>query len=194
MFTQPDAYLDQQPGDLPVHFAHADWKLGRVRYLERSDRLGLIAVATIDADISELLSDGDWYWSDRIRSCGALHRAGSNRDARALARNAPTANCGTRPIAWTEGDIETGASAPWTMTLWWDDVSKRAAEATAGERYRRRPESLPIVDLELDELKQRAATVTAAAAKVVVPRQLTRGPTPERVYVRHNIGEVLSYR
>jgi hypothetical protein len=135
-----NAYLSDQPPDLAVHFDHdRSWTLGQVGYLERSDRLGLMALATLDADVIDLLADGPWYWSDSItckRNGQALERTDALLRELSLVRR--TANCQTRPVVAVPGDIARGtATQPRHMPWTWDDTWQRAADDMVGRRYRR---------------------------------------------------------
>jgi hypothetical protein len=133
------AYLAEQSPDLGVHFGHdRSWRLGTVGYLERSDRLGLMAVATLDADVGDLLADGPWFWSDSI-TCKRRGQALVRTDAllRELSLVRETGNCGTRPVVTVPGDIARGsAPQPRHMPMAWDDTWTRAAEAMSSLRYR----------------------------------------------------------
>jgi hypothetical protein len=133
------AYVADQPAELPVHFEHAtDWRLGTVGYLERSDRLGLMCVATLEVDVRDILDDGPWFWSDSItckRHGQQLERSAAKLSELSLVRR--TGNCGTRPVVVVPGDIALGAARPRAMPLLWDDVWDRAAAHLETARYRR---------------------------------------------------------
>ena len=144
------AYLDDQPADLPVHFAHdRTWRLGTIGHLERSDRWGLLAVAVLDADVHDLLADGPWWFSGHTtawRHSQKLERSEALIHEVSLVR--ATANCGTRPVVVVPGDISHwSAPQPRTMPLDWDATWERAAEVMPGRRFRRSA-PLHIVDLD----------------------------------------------
>jgi hypothetical protein len=148
-WTPASAYLDDQPADVPVHFAHdRTWRLGSVGHLERSERWGLLAVAVLDADVGDMLAEHRWYFSDGI-SC-IRHRQRHDRSGvliHELSLVAETASCGTRPIVAVPGDIRLGtAPQPRTMPLDWDDTWQRADEAIPSQRFRR--SALHLVDLD----------------------------------------------
>src|SRR5438046_331367 len=80
-WVPPAVYVRDQPADLPIYFAHdRTWRLGTIGALERSDKFGLMAVGTIDADVDDLLADGPWYFSDSI----TYRRRGQYGDAAML--------------------------------------------------------------------------------------------------------------
>jgi hypothetical protein len=135
------AYVKEQPPELPVYFDHrrsdlGDWgKLGQVGYLERSAAWGLMAVATLSADV-EL--DGGWYWSDSItcrRQGQSLRRSEAVLSELSLVRR--TGNCQTRAVVAVPGDLARGtATQPRHMPSAWDDTWKRAAAAMSADRFR----------------------------------------------------------
>jgi hypothetical protein len=197
---EPIAYQRHQPADLPVYFAHDDtWRLGRVRHLERSNRFGLVAVATLDADVADLLADGPWYWSDRM-TCRHVSLTPQRSDAQlvevSLVR--ATANCGTRPVVSAPGDLLDGE--PRTgLTLWQRDTWQRAALAVEATRYRTAPDHLDIVDLDpldlVDEWRtdpdagkaRLRATIDSRQAAKLAPVSRTVDDQFGRVY-RHSLG------
>jgi hypothetical protein len=125
-----------------------------------------MAVAVLDADVYDIVSDGDWYWSDCItckRHGEQLVRSGALLRELSLVR--ATANCGTRPVVAVRGDISRGtASQPRRMPLSWDSTWERAAEAMPRQRYRRAQHTL-IVEVDVPE-----------PAPAAVPAVTTSGP------------------
>jgi hypothetical protein len=190
------AYLRHQPADLPVYFSHDDtWRLGAVRYLERSDRFGLLAAAVLDADVADLLADGDWYWSDRVTSRRfndtGLDRTMATMHELSLVR--ATANCGTEPVVWGRGDIGLGTAVEPRMNQYWREAWQRAGKGVAAQHYSyRRADHLSITDLDpLDAddevLTDPEAAKTRAVAALAVAEAMSRTPPTGRVY-RHVYG------
>lgn len=175
VFTPAAAYQPRQPADLAVHFDHdLSWRLGSVGWLGRSDRLGLMAAAVLDADVAGLLADGRWYWSDGI-ACRRLDtlRRGAIR-LRELSLVRATGNCGTRPVVFRPSN----AGEP-PMPLHWREVWQRAAEAMEAQRYRRAPDHLVIVDLDEQRTDPVAARMALASLPTPAPAK-TRAAVPAR--------------
>jgi hypothetical protein len=188
-FTEPLAYQRHQPADLPVYFDHdASWRLGRVTYLERSQRHGLVAAAELDADIGDLLAEhGPWYWSDRVvsrRASQTLQRSDAQLRELSLVRS--TANCGTKPVA----SAPSNAGPPRTLPSWMHDTWRRAAEAISAARYRR-ADSTDIFDVDpLDIPDEWKTDRSAAQARLRAAMPKPMPVDTERVY-RHNVGGYL---
>jgi hypothetical protein len=199
--TPSSTYLRHQPAVIPVHFDHDEsWKLGEVVHLERSRR-GLMMVARLDADVADLLNDGDWFISDGITSysTGITTRGGVLIRELSLVR--ATANINTAPLCWSPGDIACGtAGAPFGLPLYWRDTWKRAGERASGMRYRPALDSLSIVDLDDLDAADEVLTDPAAARRQLavlraeldaLPRptpirtRASSNPSEDRVYAHH---------
>jgi hypothetical protein len=142
--TEPLAYQRHQHASIPVHFAHdREWVLGHCAYLERGHQFGLVAVASITADIADLLDDGPWYYSDRITSQHLSHTPHqSNVMIEELSLVRETANHGTRPLVVAAGDLTDHRDGPRGLNLHQRDTWQRAAQAVQTSRYR---SSAPII-------------------------------------------------
>lgn len=181
------AYKRHQAVDLPVYLDHdTSWRLGSGKYLLRSERLGLMAVAVLDADVEDLLADGPWFWSDSITS----HRLGdtlyrTSVELRELSLVRATANCRTSPVVWANVDIATsGGGAQPPMRLAWRSVWERAAQALEGQRYRRAAQHLSIVDLDPLDPVSEILTDPDAARQRAAARPTRPSPTPAHGRVR----------
>jgi hypothetical protein len=180
------AFMRRQPADLGVHFDHDQtWRLGRVSYLERSDRHGLMAMATIDADIGDLLDEhGPWYWSDGI-TCKRLGQSIYRHQAqlREISLVRRSGNCGTPPVVWSPHSGEP------PMPLLWRSTWQRGLAAIAYAKYHR-SDTLDIVDRDplgiVDEVmtdpdtaraKARAADEKAKARAKVAVKARSTAPT-----------------
>ena len=199
-----DSFLRSQPLDLPVYWRHTPdlGTLGGVQYLERSKRFGIVACALLDISPASL-GDGDWYWSDgtTCREMSSIFkRAGALRELSLVQR---TANCGTSPVVWAEGDLSRGECPAYgpPMSLFMRDVWDRAKEAITDRRYRR-AKTLDIIDIDpLDDVSE---ALTAGKSLAEAAGILARSSTPptrvgaksssaQRVY-RHAVGgSVLSF-
>ncbi len=159
--TQAVRYLRAQPNPIPIHVNHAkDWKLGEVVHLERSARDGLLAVAVLDADVEEYLSDHTWHYSDGI-SCRSSGAGGMDKIGirlRELSLVSRTANLSTKRVYTSRGDIAQGAGAPAGLPLFWYETWQRAGERASLARYRLRPETLLIHDVDRLALVDEALT------------------------------------
>ncbi len=160
--TPANRFFRSQPNPIPIHVNHQkDWKLGEVVHLERSQTTGLLAVAVLDADVEDYLRDHEWHFSDGIscRSSGVLGMDKIGIKLRELSLVAKTGNLGTRPIYASRGDIAQGtAGAPAGLPLRWHDAWKRAGERSSLARYRRRPESMEIHDVDRLSIVDEALT------------------------------------
>lgn len=190
------AYRRRQPASLPVHFDHdRSWPVGQTTYLERSKADGLLAVAVLERDdLADLLSDGDWFISDsvRSRSVGLVERSGGILEELSLVRR--TGNVNTLPLRWSRSD-----GAPLGLPLNWHGPWRQAHERMSGARYRRAPDHLDIVDRDplglMDELlsgdvtyarqmlAQRPTPPARASTRPPAPKPITPRPTPKQTPV-----------
>ena len=163
------AFTKEQPADIGVHFDHdRDASLGEVHALWRSNQLGLLGVAVLDADVHDILKDGSWYFSDGItckRLGKSLVRGAAVMHELSLVRR--TGNCGTRPVTVVEGDITRGTAAmPRSMPMSHDAAWEYAAESTPRRYRRNRP--TPIFDA--DELTE-VDLALADPSRLVAPKK-----------------------
>lgn len=173
-----DSYLRSQPLDLPVYWRHDPdlGTLGRVQYLERSKRFGIVACALLDISPA-WMGDGDWYWSDgtTCREMSSIFkRAGALHELSLVQR---TANCGTSPVVWAEGDLSRGECPVYgpPMTLFMRDCWDRAQQAITDRRYRR-TKTLDIFDV--DALDPVTEALTAGKSLSEAADILALSPTP----------------
>jgi len=155
-------FRQNQPKWIPVHVEHeTDWTLGHVVHLERSTVDGLLAVAVLDADIADLLSDGRWYVSPgvRVRSTGTMQFGDAVIDELSLVRRPASIN--TQPVRWSRSDVRTDSGgAPHGMPLRWHDLHRRAHLLATSYTHQRRATELTILDVEASG-DEREAWVTS---------------------------------
>jgi hypothetical protein len=179
-----DQYLRDQPL-LPLLMTHdPTWPVGAVGYLQRSRSDGLLAVASVRDDMTDLLDRHDWYLSAGA-SCHAIghDEYGSEElglvKMREISLVPRTANLSTRKVRWSHTDVRTtGGGHPRDLPLSWHDALDGAHEAMSSYKHSL-ARSLRINDL--DELDLRDEVFTdPASAKAMLRADLDAAKAKQR--------------
>lgn len=181
-FTLPAAnFRPMQPRLRLLHDHDETWDLGGqgVVHLERSAVDGLLCVATIDVDLSEMLANGEWFMSGGVRTTptgaplefghGKLHEVSLVRKPAML---------GTHPLRWSRTNIVTDSGgAPHGLPMRWHDTWQRAHQRATSYRFQR-ADFLLIEDVDLP--KPAAAPLPTAKARST--RSVDLGPPRRRTF------------
>ncbi|CAN5484777.1 hypothetical protein BH10ACT3_BH10ACT3_20680 [soil metagenome] len=180
------SYQRRQRADIDLHFHHdVDWTIGSVLALERSDALGLAAVARIERDdLADLLEDGPWFFSAGVR-CVPVDRHGITKgyakiNELSLVRS--PASLGIAPVRWTRADIEVDdGGRPRDMSLYQHGTWDRVHQSLVGAKYRSAPTSMQIHDVDplsfADEMRTDRVAALDEAERLVRAAYPSK-PTP----------------
>jgi hypothetical protein len=175
-----------QPKNLRVLMDHDEgFAVGHVVHLERSAIDGLLAVGVLDVDIADMLSDGPWFVSPRVRTSGGPLQLGCAQ-LREISLTRSPATVNTLPVKWSHTDIRTtSGGAPFGLPLRWHGALDRA-HARCTSYAHRRMDSLLIDDLDLEAPKPTPKPKVLATATRSAPTSEFGPP------MRRTFGTVLS--